>query len=188
MNRVVVGVGGGIGAGKTAVVRALAEHLRAVTASFGDFVRGQAAARAIEPTRDNLQALGAQLKNHHGDWEFARMVLGDAPIDATVVVDGIRHVEIADMIERIVAPRRFYLVFLDVTDAVRASRTEGDRPEEATRLLALATHSTESQVRDGQLRARADLMVDATAPIAEVVATIAKYISADCLNHPAEDL
>jgi dephospho-CoA kinase len=173
---VVVGIAGGIGAGKTAVVQELADQIGAVTAGFGDFVRAEAARQGTEPTRDNLQALGERLKAERGDDEFTRAVIGDIAPDVTAIVDGVRHVEIADAIQRLVAPRPFFLVFLDVSDDIRASRTRGDRPSEAERLTELADHPSESQVRDGRVRARADLVVDATAPVADVVARIVEAV------------
>jgi hypothetical protein len=81
-------------------VRALADRIGANVAGFGDFVRAEATTRDVDPSRDNLQALGEQLKRELGDDEFVRRVLTSVPTDGHTVVDGIRHPEIVDTIIR----------------------------------------------------------------------------------------
>jgi dephospho-CoA kinase len=177
MTALIIGVSGGIASGKTAFIQALAAELPAATTGFGDYVREEAAGKGLDVTsRDVLQQLGEQLKRDLGDDEFVRRVLGRADQSGHVIIDGIRHVEIADLIQRVVAPRKFVLLFLHLDDETRRARAESRSSGDAARLDQLATHSTEQQVHDGRLRARADLELDATSPIATLVADTLAFL------------
>lgn len=174
---VVVGVAGGIGAGKSAFVRALAERGGARVTAFGDVVREEAINRGLEVTsRDVLQALGEQLKGELGDVGFARLTLARVATATRVVVDGVRHVEIAEAIALVSAPGQFFLVYLDVDDDQRRERAEVNRPDDAKRLSELALHSTENQVHDGSLRGRADMVIDASASVDALVVAVAERL------------
>ncbi|MDC3985964.1 AAA family ATPase [Polyangium jinanense] len=177
MTPLVIGISGGIAAGKTAFIQALSAKTGAATTGFGDYVREQASSRSLHvESRDVLQQLGEQLKRDLGDEEFVCRVLARADHSAHVIVDGVRHVEIADVIQRVVAPRRFALLFLDVDDETRRERAESRATDDAARFDQLAAHSTERQVHDGRLRARADLVIDATAPIPTIVADAVAFL------------
>lgn len=169
MKPIMIAVAGGIGAGKSEFVRALADRMGAAISGFGDFVRDEAAARGISSSRENLQTLGEKLKQDLGDEEFARRVITRAPTTGAIVIDGVRHSEMADAIARVVAPQRFVLIFLDADDELRRARVAARRPDEVGRLAELASHSTERQVHDGSLRERADLVLDARAPVPDLV-------------------
>lgn len=177
MTPLIIGISGGIASGKTAFIQALSAKIGAATTGFGDYVREQAAGRKLDvASRDVLQQLGEQLKRDLGDEEFVRRVLARADHSAHIIVDGIRHVEIADVIQCVVAPRRFALLFLDVDDETRRERAESRASDDAARLDQLAAHSTERQVHDGHLRARADLVINATAPIPTMVAEAVAFL------------
>ncbi|WP_438023418.1 AAA family ATPase [Sorangium sp. So ce233] len=173
----VIGVVGGIAAGKSTFCAALADALDAEVTGFGAFVREHAAERGLDSTsREVLQPLGERLKEELGADEFARRVLGRARLQARVVVDGIRHVDIVDALKEAAAPRPFALVFLDADDETCQQRAS-TRPEGAARLQELAAHSTEQQVHDGSLRERADLVLDARLPVGDLVDATMNYLS-----------
>jgi dephospho-CoA kinase len=170
MKRFVIGVSGGIAAGKSEFIRVLAERLTASVTSFGDFVRTEAAARNLDASsRDVLQRFGEQLKRDLGDQAFVEQVLARVEGDGHVIVDGVRHVEVADAIARAVRPRCFVLVFLDADIETRQVRAHARLTLDAGHLDTLDSHSTERQVHDGSLRTRADVVLDATQPIADLV-------------------
>jgi dephospho-CoA kinase len=170
MTRLVIGISGGIATGKSTFIRALANRLGAATTGFGDYVRAEAAMRNLDASsRDVLQQLGEQLKRDLGDDAFVQRVLAHVPAHGHLIIDGIRHAEIADSIQRVSAPRRFVLMFLDADEQTRRARAESSRPADASRLDELAAHSTERQVHDGSVRARADLVLDATKPVDTLV-------------------
>jgi hypothetical protein len=152
-------------------VNAVAERLDAVVVGFGSYVREVAKSEGLnETSRDVLQALGERLNIQLGADGFVSAVLDGLDPDRHGVVDGVRHVEVADQIEHQVSPRRFVLVFLDAEDDVREERASATGKDQAGRLAEFAQHSTERQVHDGSLRGRADLILDARDPIEQLVA------------------
>lgn len=177
MTKIVIGIAGRIATGKSSFVRSVASRINADVVSFGDYVREQALATGLDPdSRETLQSLGEQLKRDLGDEEFVRQVINQASGARHVVVDGVRHVEVATTIERLVLPRRFYLIYLEVDEEVRRMRAEQSRPEDAARLTQLASHSTERQVHDGSLLSRAALVLDAAGPIEKLVDEAADFL------------
>ena len=151
----IVGVAGAIGSGKSELSRALADERGWSRVSFGGFVRGQAGARGVEPTRENLQALGEQLIDELGAQEFVRRVLSDYVAADVLVVDGVRHLPVDDELRKISA--QYLLIFVEVDDETRRRRL-GDREGLEVDLFAIDRHSTEREVL--LLRERADAIVD----------------------------
>lgn len=151
----IVGVSGAIGSGKSELSRALAPALDASRVSFGEFVRGEAEARAIEPTRENLQELGEQLLAELGPSQFVQRALAVRPRAELLIVDGVRHLAVDEELSRIAVHYR--LVFVEVDDETRRRRL-GEREGHEVDLAALDAHSTEREVP--LLRERAAAVVD----------------------------
>lgn len=88
----VVGAVGRIGSGKDSLVDYLAERYGVTALSIGDVVRRVAVWRGIPTTRENLQQISEQLKEHKGPAVFVRHVIRQ--IDRgdwdAVAVSGIR--------------------------------------------------------------------------------------------------
>jgi dephospho-CoA kinase len=155
-----VGISGGIAAGKTSVALCLADALEAPFASFGNYVRAEAARRQLAADRHSLQEVGEGLITELGWDRFCRAVLdhgGVAEGSSSAVIDGIRHVDAFEALKSIASPTPFYLVFLDVPDELRSSRLEaGGIPREEIALIE--RHPTERDVSDA-LRERASVVV-----------------------------
>jgi dephospho-CoA kinase len=151
----IVGVAGAIGSGKSELSRALADERGGSRVTVGDFVRGQAEARGIEPARENLQALGEQQIDELGAPEFVRRVLSDYAAADVLVVDGVRHLPVDDELRKISA--QYLLIFVEVDDETRRMRLR-DREGHEVDLLVVDRHSTERDVP--LLRKRADAIVD----------------------------
>lgn len=151
----IVAVAGAIGSGKSELSRALARALDASRVSFGDYVRGESEARVIEPTRDNLQALGEQLLAQLGPREFVLRTLAGRPPADLLIVDGVRHLVVDEELRKIAAQYR--LIFVEVDDETRRRRLS-EREGLEVDLATLDAHSTEHDVP--LLRERASLIID----------------------------
>lgn len=181
MRKWVVGVAAGISAGKSTYVAALAAATGAQRTAFGEFVRKLAAERGLDfNSREVLQELGESLKADLGPEEFVRRVLAETTPDAPLVVDGVRHTDIADALAVAVAPRTFFLVFLDADEATRQERAA--IRAERDRLRELDQHSTETQVHDGSLRERAHLVLDARRDVTGLVVETIEHLSRATLS------
>lgn len=178
MTEWVIAVAGGIASGKSTFIAALADAIGAQTTAFGALVREDAVKRGLDPTsREVLQDIGEKLKAELGAVEFSRRVLCRAPTTASVIVDGIRHVDIVDALAEAAPPRRFAFVFLHADLTTRQTRAS-ERSRDGAQLRELDQHSTERQVHDGTLVERADLVLDARSHISDLVeATVAKLAS-----------
>ena len=146
--RVVVGLSGRTKSGKSTIAVALAERLGWPNASFGDFVRAEAATRGIGEEREKLQELGEALIAELGWTGFCRRTLRHSGLDGTTapcVVDGVRHVDALTTLREIFEPVPVLLVHLEIPDELRDARlaeegvsnTQGRKWEE---------HSTEREV------------------------------------------
>lgn len=167
---VVVCFSGGIGSGKSSLAAAVAARSALPIASFGAFVRSTAEARGIRAERENLQALGEALIAELGWENFCHSVLSSSGwTSGSLLVDGIRHVAAFDEISRVVAPIETKLVFVEAAEDLRQARLDATRPEERTALSRAETHSTERDIVRGDLRSRANLVLDGTRALEELV-------------------
>ncbi len=172
----VVTFSGKIGSGKSEISSALASRLRWPLASFGDYLRSIARVRGLSESREVLQGLGESLVagDVHG---FCKAVLSQAnwvPAQG-LVVDGVRHSEVASTLRELVAPLPLLLVLVEVPDVVRGARLF-KKGVEYELLRELDLHSTESQV-SSTLPHIADLKIDGTRKPDQLVEEIV-----DCLR------
>jgi dephospho-CoA kinase len=151
----IVGIAGAIGSGKSELSHALTRELDAVRLSFGDFVRREAEARGVEPTRENLQQLGEQLIDELGAPDLVRRVLSERPPADLLVIDGVRHLAVDEALRKIAS--QYVLVFVAVDDETRHRRLV-EREGQNIDLAALDQHSTEREVPS--LPERAAAVVD----------------------------
>jgi cytidylate kinase len=155
----VIGVSGGIASGKTVFARLLAYRLGADFASFGDYVRFQAARMGLGIDRLSLQVLGERLIAEMGWDAFTAAVLSDWAGQRHLVVDGVRHVEAVSALRAAIAPNLVCLVFLDADFETRKTRAS-KRSSDAAHLDVYDTHSTELSVHS-DLPSLADVVLDA---------------------------
>lgn len=155
--RVIV-ISGGICSGKSRVAACLSQKLQCSIGSFGNAVRSIATARGIEHTRDYLQTLGEEMVGSKPeDLCEAMLSLANWSKTSDLVVEGMRHKHMMDLLRSLVLPSSSKLVFLDVSKSVRQDRLllrdgKGDLEE-------LEKHSTERQVLTELLQA-ADHIID----------------------------
>ena len=85
-------------------MRTVAENLKSKiqgsTRSFGQYLRNQWISRKrSEPNQTDLQAYGSE-ELHRGAFAFVRDVVGRlSPDDEWLIIDGVRHIEVQDIIE-----------------------------------------------------------------------------------------
>jgi dephospho-CoA kinase len=175
MSNTVVGFSGGIASGKSSLSTAVAQAIRWPRTSFGGYVRTIAAQRGLEPTRENCQAIGEERieADIHG---FCKNVLAEASWSPgePLVIDGIRHLEVADLLSGMVRPTDFVLVFVELPRAEREARLK-NRDDESQPLELFEQHSTEVQV--SELRARANIVVDGDRPVEQLADEVVRFLT-----------
>jgi cytidylate kinase len=177
-DRLIIALSGGPGSGKTTVAGALAAKLGGTAAGFGDYVRHLAVAGGATTDRATLQRIGREAVEQDpasfvsGFLDWAKITL-----DKPVIIEGVRHVAI-DAALRAWAQglgRRYLLILLDVSAEDRAERRcKGD----VEALRHIDEHAVERETVEA-LPSKAELIVDGTGPIDDVLALIARSAPAD---------
>lgn len=155
--RIVVGLAGHSGSGKSTTARRLAEQYGFALTSFGDIVRTEAKVRGLGEDISTLQELGQSLIHEWGWERFCETVLSGKSSTQKLIVDGIRHSAAANTLRQLVAPGKFILIFINSDEHVRRQR------------LALRSNmqdhksaSDDHPVKHGidELRGQAEIVVD----------------------------
>lgn len=160
---------GKIGSGKSSVSAAVADALNLPWVSFGDYVRKQAVVQLLEPSRQHLQDLGQTLFQADAV-AFCKAVLSQTPDwQKGVVVDGIRHVDVLNIIKRLVTPQQLIHIHLVLDEPMREARvTSREGVVEESELIRMNNHPTEVQVLE-LLPSVADVVVSSTGALDTVV-------------------
>lgn len=164
---------GQIGSGKSSVSTAVATALGWKRVGFGDYLRSEIAKIGGDPNdRKALQDLGQQ-RVATDAMAFCRDVLTAVEFvpGEDIVVDGVRHVTIFEVLDQISKPSRARLLFLGVPEDTRYTRIQSraDAPD----FVRASVHQVEVEAQDA-LPKRADALVDAGQSFDEVVS--------DCLG------
>jgi len=170
----VVCLAGGIASGKTTLAEALETAVdKCVRRAFGDVVRRHAAATGGIVDRRALQETGERLIER-GWSSFVAETIGDVDEGVTrlLVVEGIRHIAAVHEVRRQMKHHDTLLVFMHVSDDVTGRRIDErlERHEETA-------HRVESEIP--LVRSMADVLVDDTDPVDEVVTTILDRLGID---------
>ncbi len=184
MRPIVLTFAGGIASGKSTLSTAVAKALGWPRVSFGDYVRTEARRRGLGKSREVLQNVGVSLIE--GGWEpFCRAVLAQAVWQPgqSLVVDGVRHAEVVQELQRLVAPSKLLLVFIATSEPVRKNRLRERNMADYRKLQRIESHSTEAQVKT-VLQGMVDLTVDGTQSTdilrQGIVAWVHQYTSEKC--------
>jgi dephospho-CoA kinase len=177
MKALVIGLAGSMGSGKSTLSNNLAYALECPRVSFGDYVRSMAKKLNKEETRSVLQELGESIIANQG-WDiFCQAVLSQADykLGGSIVVDGIRHVEALETLQRLVAPVEFALIYVSIDNSEQLARLSARSAYSPDQLKHHKEHSTERQV-ESILPQRAQLLVDGTKPEHEVLGQILLWL------------
>ena len=176
MKPAVIGFSGRIASGKSAISKALAADIGCRRVSFGDYVRKMAAEQGLAPTREVLQSLGEELEAADVK-RFCRAVIDSAKWQSgsSLVIDGIRHVQVLKSLRSLVEPTPLILVFVEADDSVRTSRLAERGEGEDVRLGSVESHSTERDVLEG-LPQLADVRLSAEDSTACAVAALRREL------------
>ena len=88
----VIALVGDIGSGKGAAADYLEQRYQLHKHTVSDFIRSEARARKVKPTRENLEKLSAELRERFGKQYFIKKVIAkiESDRDKRCVIDGVR--------------------------------------------------------------------------------------------------
>ena len=165
-------VAGRLASGKTTVARAVAPKIDAAVVTVSTVMKELSAALGVaSPDRRELQDLGAALA------EGGPHALGELLINAgggreTVILDGLRAVDVASWLRQQLSPGGLRIVYLDANTDVRRARYE-DRGDGAAFGRA-DDHAVERGAEE--LRAIADRIIDAERPLDAVQTDVIRSV------------
>jgi dephospho-CoA kinase len=169
MKKLVIGFCGKIGSGKTTISQLIANDLRIKRVGFGDYIRLQALKKSLEVDRKTLQDLGEDFINENAkDFCWNVLFQDNWNANSALIVDGIRHIEILEIIKDIIYPLEFKLIYIDVSYHIRKERLNN------VDINQIDHHSTELQV-DNKLKNKADLIVDGSKSFESIKSDIIKW-------------
>lgn len=175
MKSIIIGFSGKIGSGKTTLSAAVAKALNWPCASFGDYVREVARRQGIETSRKMLQEIGALLVENPDEFCLSLLEQYGWKPGQHLIVDGIRHAKIIYALRKVTEPSRVFLIFVEVDEKVRKKRLLNHKDIGKQRDPELESHVTETDVKTA-LPTMADLLVDGTRPVPDLVNQILAWI------------
>ena len=105
---------------------------------------------------------------------FTKAVISNVGFKSGVVVDGVRHLEILQALQRLAAPLPVHLIYVDTAEQVRIQRL-AQRGMTVDEIRTADSHSTEAQV-SGALRQKAALHTRGDGDTSETVDAIVEWL------------
>lgn len=174
---IIIGIAGGVGAGKTTFALSLAAELGGISTSFGDYIRSEAIRQSLGTSREELQSIGESLIQSIGYEALLRRVLTQAGWNGMgiLVLEGVRHLQIANLLRKTMPDHHVVLVFLALDGDARTRRVS-EREAMNIDIGTVDAHPTEKEVP--LLRDVADLVLDGQLPIPILVMSTRQKLAA----------
>lgn len=144
----VIALAGKVNSGKSTIGKQFAESQGWSYVSFGDYVRQVTRDRSLPDVRESWQSVGEELVRTNMEG-FCRSVLSQAPDwkhGMPLVIDGVRHIEVNNLLMKLVEPSRYVLALVEVDDETRKRRADEEGSGESDLIGKIDAHSTELQV------------------------------------------
>ncbi len=146
MKPVVIGVSGRVASGKSSIVAVLAERLGVPQVAFGDYIRHVASFLGLDANdRLILQDIGGFLVRYPNSFCKNLLQFANYEHGSSLIVDGIRHVEVIEELRRLVAPVQIFHVHVDASEETIKERLKKGRSN-VENLQDIERHETELQV------------------------------------------
>jgi dephospho-CoA kinase len=119
---IIIGISGKMGSGKTTLAKLLSSTYDIPIVSFGDYVRSEAKKRDLVESRILLQELGQSMLEKDAVAFCKNVLYSKWDGKTSLIVDGIRHRSVYEIIWQLVAPRKFILIYVASIDSIRLKR------------------------------------------------------------------
>jgi dephospho-CoA kinase len=155
--------------GKSTFAGHVGQLFGGVRVSFGDAVRRRALALGLASDRSSLQQIGERWVADDPAG-LCDEVIASVAEQPRLVVDGVRHMEIYQLLQMRAEGRRVVLVFIETASSIRRIRLGKGGVDDAAAANAIMAHSTESELPS--IRRVADLIVDGSEDPAEALSDL----------------
>lgn len=157
-------ISGNMRAGKSTLARQLAKRYGGTRVGFGEAIRQRAAELGLPDGRLSWQQLGEAWVDSDPE-SLCNTVMASAKGQAVVILDGVRHQRILQILQTKSIGRQSMLIFVDTALEICRTRLDSDGISEEV-LEQVLTHSTELEMP--ALRRSASLVVDGARNYAEL--------------------
>ena len=176
---IVVGLGGSIAAGKSAVARYLRDSYDFTVLSYSRFLARRLGQRGVLVNRDSLQAMGLELGSTLGYDGLTRLLMENTDAGKHYAVDGVRHRTALDYLRKRYK-QRFAFIFRDVDRMTRwqscCERRQEQRPPTFEEFCTIEASSVEAMAE--ALKDAADLVLPYLPQVACVHARVDAFLLA----------
>jgi cytidylate kinase len=161
-------IAGPVRSGKSTLAMRVTDRFGGIRVCFGEAVRQRTRVMGLPDERRFWQQVGEEWVTTDPQG-LCDATLGSAAGNALVVVDGVRHRRVHDLLQANPEGRQVLMVFVDTEVSIRHDRlvSDGLNDEAISRVL---NHSTERELP--WLRDRADIVVDGTGDASEVLGAL----------------
>jgi hypothetical protein len=166
-------IAGPVRSGKSTLANRVVEQFGGIRVGFGDAVRQRTQIIGLPAERGFWQQVGEEWAGRDPAGLCAA-VLSPAAGQALIVVDGVRHRSVHDLLRASAEDRRVVMVFVDAHVGVRRDRLASDGIS-VEAMSGVLSHSTEKDLP--WLRARADIVADGTKDVAPVLGALGALIA-----------
>lgn len=174
MKSFVIGISGKRGSGKTSVSQILASELNWKLVRFSELVKEKALATGYSNSVEDLQIVGEILAEKPNDFCQELLKFCNWKKDENLIIDGIRHLEVAKILKKLVVPSTFFLVSITLDENYRYERLTKRDNTTKKQISSLDKHSTEQQI--DLLVQEADLIIDGNNSTKQIVSITVNWI------------
>lgn len=175
---------GGIGSGKTTLSTKIAKELGWQYLSFGNYIRSIAKKQGKSLSRASLQELGEFMIKSQGWEKFCKKFLenGNWEKSKPCIIDGLRHIEILNVLKKINVPYDVYLVVISLSYKNRSKRLLKREENRKINLSQYESHSTEIQT-NSKIRDFADLTLNGKKSVSKLSKKIYTWLNSLPVKH-----
>jgi dephospho-CoA kinase len=171
--RYMIMIAGPVRAGKSTFAGNIVKRFGGMRVSFGDAVRRRTRALGLPDDRNGWQQVGEEWVTQDPEG-LCDAVMTPSAGEALVVVDGVRHRRIYNLLRARAQDQRVLLVFVDADEQTRRSRLALDGIDDGA-IEHILTHSTEQELP--WLRDSADIVIDGTRDASQVLSDLEAWIT-----------
>lgn len=176
MKPTVAAIVGPPGSGTATLAARVGSILNWPVASFGSYVRGEAARRGLPGTRKDLQDLGEEIERNDPEM-FCRAVIAQSRWrpGLSLVVDGLRHERILQIMRRLLSPVEVTEIYVPSDESTREFRLRerGEVPQGG--ILAIDHHPVEHEALT-VLPRNAQITINGSLPEPQQIDQLVEYL------------
>jgi dephospho-CoA kinase len=170
MKPFVIGLSGKRGSGKTSVSQVLASRLNVKLVQFSQLVKTKALVMGYSNEIDDLQIVGELLAKNPNDFCQELLSFCNWNLRESLIIDGIRHLQIVNVLKESVSPCPFFLISITLDETFRYERLIKRDNYTKKQITEFDSHSTEQQIE--LLIQESDLVVNGNHSVETIVSII----------------